>query len=50
MERTPAELAILDCGGLTPASRLEGQGTVVFDDMRRLPGLLAAVRGEHGAI
>ncbi|QEV50993.1 HAD family hydrolase [Streptomyces platensis] len=30
------------CGGLTPASRLEGAGTVVFDDMRNLPELLAA--------
>ncbi|OKK12263.1 haloacid dehalogenase [Streptomyces sp. CB00455] len=29
------------CGGLTPASRLEGPGTVVFDDMRNLPELLA---------
>lgn len=29
------------CGGLTPASRLEGAGTVVFDDMRDLPELLA---------
>ncbi|MFC4607164.1 HAD family hydrolase [Streptomyces maoxianensis] len=29
------------CGGLTPASRLEGLGTVVFDDMRDLPKLLA---------
>jgi HAD superfamily hydrolase (TIGR01509 family) len=28
-------------GGMTPADRLEGPGTVVFDDMRRLPGLLA---------
>ncbi|WP_282688608.1 MULTISPECIES: HAD family hydrolase [unclassified Streptomyces] len=28
-------------GGLTPADRLEGPGTVVFDDMRSLPGLLA---------
>ncbi|GAB2938689.1 hypothetical protein GCM10027028_44450 [Streptomyces sundarbansensis] len=28
-------------GGLTPADRLEGPDTVVFDDMRRLPGLLA---------
>jgi HAD superfamily hydrolase (TIGR01509 family) len=28
-------------GGVTPASRLEGEGTVVFDDMRQLPGLLA---------
>ncbi|MFF2324667.1 MULTISPECIES: HAD family hydrolase [unclassified Streptomyces] len=32
------------CGGLTPASRLEGPGTVVFDDMRGLPELL-----RHGA-
>ncbi|MGN9796109.1 HAD family hydrolase [Streptomyces sp. OZ13] len=30
------------CGGLTPASRLAGPGTIVFDDMRDLPGLLAA--------
>ncbi|MGW8954140.1 HAD family hydrolase [Streptomyces sp. NPDC055709] len=30
------------CGGLTPASRLEGPGTVVFDDMRELPRLLEA--------
>jgi HAD superfamily hydrolase (TIGR01509 family) len=27
-------------GGLTSAERLEGHGTVVFDDMRDLPGLL----------
>ncbi|MCX4776725.1 HAD family hydrolase [Streptomyces sp. NBC_01264] len=27
--------------GLTSADQLEGPGTVVFDDMRRLPGLLA---------
>ncbi|MFJ9738427.1 HAD family hydrolase [Streptomyces sp. NPDC101166] len=33
------------CGGLTPASRLEGPDTVVFDDMRDLPGLLAAAAG-----
>ncbi|MEE1768729.1 HAD family hydrolase [Streptomyces sp. JV185] len=31
------------CGGLTPASRLEGPRTTVFDDMRELPRLLAAV-------
>ncbi|MBC3993043.1 HAD family hydrolase [Streptomyces sp. AC563] len=30
------------CGGLTPAARLEGPATVVFDDMRELPQLLAA--------
>ncbi|MCF2530734.1 HAD family hydrolase [Yinghuangia soli] len=29
------------CGGLTPASWLEGPSTTVFDDMRALPGLLA---------
>jgi HAD superfamily hydrolase (TIGR01509 family) len=28
-------------GGLTPAERLAGDGTVVFDDMRQLPRLLA---------
>jgi HAD superfamily hydrolase (TIGR01509 family) len=28
-------------GGLTPPDRLEGPATVVFDDMRDLPGLLA---------
>ncbi|MFP8884621.1 HAD family hydrolase [Streptomyces mangrovi] len=28
-------------GGLTPAHRLEGPNTVVFEDMRRLPALLA---------
>ena len=28
-------------GGMTPAHRLEDPGTVVFDDMRTLPGLLA---------
>ncbi|MEV6954391.1 HAD family hydrolase [Streptomyces sp. NPDC051183] len=28
-------------GGPTPAERLEGPGTVVFDDMRELPRLLA---------
>ena len=27
-------------GGLSPAHRLEGEGTVVFDDMRKLPRLL----------
>ncbi|WP_329453514.1 HAD family hydrolase (plasmid) [Streptomyces sp. NBC_01724] len=33
------------CGGLTPASRLEGPGTVVFETMRDLPELLAAAAG-----
>ena len=32
-------------GGLTPPERLEGDATVVFDDMRQLPRLLAAVAG-----
>ncbi|MER6304009.1 HAD family hydrolase [Kitasatospora sp. NPDC001539] len=32
-------------GGVTAAERLAGPGTVVFDDMRELPGLLAAHRG-----
>ncbi len=27
-------------GGMTPAHRLEGRDTVIFDDMRKLPGLL----------
>ncbi|MFF1502697.1 HAD family hydrolase [Streptomyces sp. NPDC058316] len=31
------------CGGLTPAEWLHGPGTVVFDDMRELPALLAEV-------
>ncbi|MFB7377398.1 HAD family hydrolase [Kitasatospora purpeofusca] len=30
-------------GGLTPAARLTGPDTVVFEDMRELPALLAAV-------
>ncbi|MFE5535543.1 HAD family hydrolase [Streptomyces sp. NPDC056492] len=29
-------------GGPTPAGQLEGPGTIVFDDMRKLPELLAA--------
>jgi HAD superfamily hydrolase (TIGR01509 family) len=32
-------------GGLTPPERLEGEATVVFDDMRALPRLLANGRG-----
>jgi HAD superfamily hydrolase (TIGR01509 family) len=31
-------------GGLTPPHRLEGEGTMVFDDMRHLPRLLADSR------
>ncbi|MGA5816694.1 HAD family hydrolase [Kitasatospora sp. NPDC094028] len=32
-------------GGVTAAERLAGPGTVVFDDMRDLPGLIAAYQG-----
>ncbi|WP_033348546.1 HAD family hydrolase [Kitasatospora aureofaciens] len=32
-------------GGVTAAERLAGPGTVVFDDMRELPGLVAAYQG-----
>ncbi|SCF67098.1 HAD family phosphatase [Streptomyces sp. Ncost-T10-10d] len=39
--RAAGMLAFGYCGGLTSASRLEGPGTTVFDDMRELPGLLA---------
>jgi HAD superfamily hydrolase (TIGR01509 family) len=35
-------------GGLTPAEWLEGPGTVVFDDMRDLPGLLGPADGTAG--
>jgi HAD superfamily hydrolase (TIGR01509 family) len=31
-------------GGLTPAARLTGPDTIVFDDMRQLPALLACAR------
>lgn len=34
-------------GGLTPGERLEGPGTVVFHDMRDLPGLLAEQPPAH---
>jgi HAD superfamily hydrolase (TIGR01509 family) len=30
-------------GGVTPGGKLTGHGTVVFDDMRRLPELLATI-------
>ena len=33
-------------GGVTPPHRLEGSGTVVFSDMRALPGLLAVPPAE----
>ncbi|MFH9351970.1 HAD family hydrolase [Kitasatospora sp. NPDC017646] len=32
-------------GGVTAAERLVGPGTVVFDDMRELPGLIASYQG-----
>lgn len=32
-------------GGVTPSERLSGGGTVVFDDMRRLPELIFAAAG-----
>ncbi|MEU9177338.1 HAD family hydrolase [Streptomyces sp. NPDC048550] len=35
-------------GGLTPASHLVGPGTVVFTDMRDLPGLLADALADGG--
>ncbi len=35
-------------GGLTPASHLVGPGTVVFTDMRDLPGLLADAVADGG--
>ena len=36
-------------GGLTPASWLEGPGTVVFDDMADLDGLVASLTGRSGS-
>jgi HAD superfamily hydrolase (TIGR01509 family) len=35
-------------GGVTPPERLAGPGTIVFEDMRELPALLAALE-RHGA-
>ncbi|WP_329499393.1 HAD family hydrolase [Kitasatospora herbaricolor] len=35
-------------GGLTPAHRLEGPGTVVIEDMRQLPAVLADAAGSWG--
>jgi hypothetical protein len=34
-------LALAYAGGVTPVEKLRGPGTIVFDDMRELPGLLA---------
>jgi HAD superfamily hydrolase (TIGR01509 family) len=33
-------------GGVTPRSKLERQGVTIFDDMRALPALLDAARGQ----
>jgi HAD superfamily hydrolase (TIGR01509 family) len=43
--RAAGMLAFGYSGGLTPPERLAGPRTVLFDDMRRLPDLLAAVGG-----
>jgi HAD superfamily hydrolase (TIGR01509 family) len=39
--RAAGMLAFGYAGGLTPAGKLAGPGTIVFDDMRELPDLLA---------
>ena len=43
--RAAGMLAFGYTGGLTPPERLAGPRTVLFDDMRRLPDLLAAAGG-----
>jgi HAD superfamily hydrolase (TIGR01509 family) len=43
--RTAGMRALGYAGGLTPAAHLEGPGTTVFDDMRKLPLLLAELVG-----
>ena len=43
--RASGMLAFGYSGGLTPPERLAGPRTVLFDDMRRLPDLLAAAGG-----
>jgi HAD superfamily hydrolase (TIGR01509 family) len=43
--RAAGMLAFGYTGGLTPPERLAGPRTVLFDDMRRLPDLLAATGG-----
>jgi HAD superfamily hydrolase (TIGR01509 family) len=43
--RAAGLLAFGYTGGLTPPERLAGPRTVLFDDMRRLPDLLAAAGG-----
>ena len=43
--RAAGMLAFGYTGGLTPPERLTGPRTVLFDDMRRLPDLLAAAEG-----
>ena len=42
--RAAGMLALGFAGGLTPAGRLRGPGTIVFSDMRELPRLLAEPR------
>ena len=37
-------------GGLTPAERLAGPNTIVFDDMRELPGLVGRFDVETGGV
>lgn len=39
--RAAGMLALAFAGGVTPAEQLHGPGTLVFTDMRQLPGLLA---------
>ena len=42
--RAAGMLALGFAGGLTPAEKLRGPGTLIFDDMRALPRLLAGPR------
>src|SRR5919109_2529312 len=42
--RAAGMLALGFAGGLTPAARLRGPGTLIFDNMRALPRLLAGPR------
>jgi HAD superfamily hydrolase (TIGR01509 family) len=42
--RAAGMLAVAFAGGVTPAEHLQGPGTIVFSDMRELPGLLTGRR------
>jgi beta-phosphoglucomutase-like phosphatase (HAD superfamily) len=42
--RAAGMLALGFAGGLTPAEKLRGPGTLIFDNMRALPRLLAGPR------